>query len=91
MNLDRSEVAMVTKREKFSSQVDELILADARALAHSQGRQFQAILEEALTEYLERHQTEHPRAHVMEAFGLSMDEFDDLYQKLAQIREFKFN
>lgn len=80
---------MVTKREKFSSQADEKILADARALAQSQGRQFQSILEEALTEYLERHQVERPRAHVMEAFGLSMDEFNDLYQKLAQIREFK--
>ena len=75
---------MVIKREKFSSQADEKILADVRALAQSQGRQFQSILEEALIEYLERHQTERPRAHVMEAFGLSMDEFDDLYQKLAQ-------
>lgn len=75
---------MVTKREKFSSQADEQILATARALAQSQGRQFQSILEEALTEYLERHQKERPRAHVMEAFGLSMNEFDDLYQKLAQ-------
>jgi hypothetical protein len=75
---------MVTKREKFSSQADEQILAGARALAHSQGRQFQSILEEALAEYLERHQVERPRAHVMEAFGLSMDEFDDLYKKLAQ-------
>ena len=75
---------MSTKREKFSSQADEKVLADARALAHSQGRQFQSILEEALSEYLERHQVERPRTHVMEAFGLSMDEFDDLYQKLAQ-------
>ena len=75
---------MVTKREKFSSQADEQVLGDARALARSQGRQLQSIVEVALTEYLERHQTERPRAHVMEAFGLSMDEFDDLYQKLAQ-------
>ena len=80
---------MVVKREKFSSQADEQILADSRALAQAQGRQFQSILEEALTEYLERHQSERPKAHVMEAFGLSMDEFADLYQKLAQIREFK--
>jgi predicted transcriptional regulator len=75
---------MTTKREKFSSQADEEILASARNLAQSQGRQFQSILEDALAEYVERHQTERPRAHVMEAFGLSMDEFDELYQKLAQ-------
>mgnify|MGYP000073343719 FL=1 len=75
---------MTTKREKFSSQADEEILAAARNLAQSQGRQFQSILEDALAEYVERHQTERPRAHVMEAFGLSMEEFDELYQKLAQ-------
>jgi predicted transcriptional regulator len=75
---------MTTKRAKFSSQADEEILASARNLAQSQGRQFQSILEDALAEYVERHQTERPRAHIMEAFGLSMDEFDELYQKLAQ-------
>ena len=75
---------MTTKREKFSSQADEELLAAVRNLAQSQGRQFQSILEEALSEYLERHQNQRPRAHVMEAFGLSMEEFDDLYQKLAQ-------
>ena len=75
---------MTTKREKFSSQADEDLLAAVRLLAQSQGRQFQSIIEDALTEYLERNQTERPRAHVLEAFGLSMDEFDDLYQKLAQ-------
>lgn len=75
---------MTTKREKFSSQADEEILSAARNLAQSQGRQFQSILEDALLEYVERHQTERPRAHVMEAFGLSMQEFDELYQKLAQ-------
>ena len=74
---------MTAKREKFSSQADEELLAAVRNLAQSEGRQFQSILEEALTEYLERHQNERPRTHVMEAFGLSMDEFDDLYQKLA--------
>lgn len=75
---------MTTKREKFSSQADEAILAAARELAQSQGRQFQSILEDALSEYVERNQAQRPRAHVMEAFGLSMDEFDDLYQKLAK-------
>lgn len=75
---------MTTKREKFSSQADEVILAAARELAQSQGRQFQSILEDALSEYVERNQNQRPRAHVMEAFGLSMDEFDELYQKLAK-------
>ena len=75
---------MTTQREKFSSQADPELLAAARKLAHKQGRQFQSILEEALSQYLERNQVDRPRAHVLEAFGLSMDEFDTLYQKLAQ-------
>ena len=75
---------MTTQREKFSSQADPKILSEVRELAQKQGRQFQSIIEDALTEYLERNQTDRPRAHVLEAFGLSMDEFDDLYQKLAQ-------
>lgn len=41
-------------------------------------------LEQALTEYLERTQKERPRTHVLEAFGMSMEEFDDLYKKLAK-------
>ena len=75
---------MAVVREKFSSQADPQLLAEIRALAATQGRQFQSILEQALTEYLERSQTERPRAHVLEAFGMSMGEFDELYQKLAK-------
>ena len=75
---------MTTAREKFSSQADPKILAKVRQLADKEGRQFQGILEDALTEYLERHQTERPRAHILEAFGMSMAEFDDLYKNLAK-------
>lgn len=75
---------MTTQREKFSSQADPEILAAARAMAEKQGRQFQSLIEDALTQYLERNQSERPRAHVMEALGVSMDEFDELYAKLAQ-------
>jgi metal-responsive CopG/Arc/MetJ family transcriptional regulator len=75
---------MTTAREKFSSQLDSDLLAKAKSFAQKDGKQFQSLLEEALTEYLERHQTERPRAHVMQALGLSMDEFDDLYRELAK-------
>ncbi|OIQ69553.1 hypothetical protein GALL_488420 [mine drainage metagenome] len=71
-------------REKFSSQADPHLLAQVRELAEKQGRQFQSVLEQALTEYLERTQKERPRTHVLEAFGMSMEEFDDLYKKLAK-------
>jgi len=75
---------MTTAREKFSSQADPKILAQVRQLADKEGRQFQSVLEDALTEYLERHQTERPRAHILEAFGMSMQEFDELYKNLAK-------
>ena len=75
---------MATAREKFSSQPDPKLLAKARSLAEKEGRQFQSILEAALFEYLERHQSVRPRAHVMEAPGLSMKEFDELYKELAK-------
>ena len=75
---------MTTTREKFSSQDDPKLLAKLRQIAEKEGRQFQSVLEDALAEYLERHQTERPRAHILEAFGMSMQEFDDLYKDLAK-------
>jgi len=75
---------MTTAREKFSSQADPKVLAKIRKLAEKDGRQFQSVLEDALVEYMERHQTERPRTHVLEAFGLSMQEFDELYKNLAK-------
>ncbi|MDP1711176.1 MAG: hypothetical protein Q8K86_01795 [Candidatus Nanopelagicaceae bacterium] len=75
---------MTSAREKFSSQADPQLLAKLRQVAESEGRQFQSILEEALIEYLERHQKQRPRSHVLEAFGMSMQEFDELYKNLAK-------
>lgn len=71
-------------REKFSSQASPEVLAALRKLAESQGRQFQAVLDEALRDYLDRQQTERPRRHVLAAFASSLDEFDSLYQELAK-------
>lgn len=71
-------------REKFSSQAAPEVLAALRQLAESQGRQFQAVLDEAMRDYLDRHQTERPRKHVMAYFASSLDEFDSLYRELAK-------
>jgi len=62
-------------REKFSSQASPDVLAALRQLAASQGRQFQAVLDDAMRDYLER---------VMSAFASSLDEFDTLYKDLAK-------
>ena len=71
-------------REKFSSQAAPEVLAAIRQLAEIQGRQFQAVLDEALRDYLDRQQRERPRRHVMAAFASSLDEFDSLYRDLAK-------
>ena len=75
---------MAINREKFSSQMEPTILAAARKAAAEEGRQFQSILEDALQQYLERNQSKRPRTHVLEAFGLSIQEFDELYAELAK-------
>ena len=71
-------------REKFSSQAAPEVLAALRQIADTQGRQFQSVLDEALRDYIDRHQTARPRRHVMAAFAASLEEFDDLYRNLAK-------
>jgi predicted transcriptional regulator len=71
-------------REKFSSQAAPDVLAAMRDIAQSQGRQFQAVLDDALRDYIDRQQKERPRRHVMTAFASSLEEFDSLYRELAK-------
>ena len=44
---------MVAQREKFSSQASPEVLAEMRAIARREGRQLQAVLEEAMIDYIE--------------------------------------
>lgn len=74
----------ITSREKFSSQAAPEVLEALRKIAKSQGRQFQAVLDEAMRDYIDRQQKQLPRRHVMEAFADSLNEYDALYQKLAK-------
>ena len=71
-------------REKFSSQAAPEVLAALRKIAEVQGRQFQAVLDEALRDYIDRHQSERPRRHVMVSFASSLEDFDTLYRDLAR-------
>lgn len=60
------------------------MLAALRELAASQGRQFQAVLDDAMRDYLERQTKSRPRHHVMATFASSLEEFDSLYRDLAK-------
>lgn len=75
---------MAIAREKFASQADPEVLAAMRALAATEGRQLQAVIEDAMREYLDRRNSERPRQHVMEALAESVAEFDTLYERLAK-------
>jgi predicted transcriptional regulator len=71
-------------REKFSSQAAPEVLAALRAIAQQQGRQFQAVLDDALRDYIDRQQQARPRRHVLTAFADSVQEFEALYRELAK-------
>jgi len=73
-------------REKFSSQAAPEVLAALRQTAESQGRQFQAVLDHALRDYIDRQQKECPRRHVIASFASSLDECDSLYRDLPSNR-----
>ena len=69
---------------KYSSQADPKLLDAMQDIADREGRQLQAVIGEALQEYLTRRQQQQPRRNVLEAFQKSLEERDDLYRKLAK-------
>lgn len=71
-------------REKFSSQVRPDLLASLRGLAASEGRQVQFLLEEAITDLVQKRTQQNPRSTVLAAYLGSHDKFSGLYQKLAK-------
>ncbi|WP_439620943.1 hypothetical protein [Hyphomonas sp.] len=76
---------MATKaREKFATQVSSEILAAVRDLAQVEGRQLQALVDEALADLIEKRKQGRPRTHVMSAYQASHDKYAPLYRKLAE-------
>lgn len=75
---------MAIIREKFATQVNSEVLAEVRALAQKEGRQLQAIVEEAFADLIEKRKSGRPRAHIMTAYQASHEKFGALYKKLAE-------
>ena len=76
---------MATKaREKFATQVSSEILSAVRDLAQDEGRQLQALVDEALADLIEKRKQGRPRTHVMAAYQASHDKSAPLYKKLAE-------
>ena len=55
-----------------------------QAIADREGRQLQAVIGDAMREYLARKQQHAPRRNILEAFQKSLKERDELYRKLAK-------
>lgn len=77
---------MSIAREKFATQVDSALLESVRHLAKAEGRQIQAVVEDALRQHLEakKNGSGRGREHVMAAYLESTERFSGLYEKLAQ-------
>jgi len=75
---------MSIAREKFATQVDSALLESVRKLAKSEGRQIQAVVEDALRAHLDAKTGAPDREHVMAAYLKSTERFSGLYKKLAQ-------
>jgi hypothetical protein len=75
---------MSQNREKFATQVSSEILSAVRLLADKEGRQLQALVDEALADLIEKHKNARPRPHVMGAYLASHDKYGPLYKKLAE-------
>jgi hypothetical protein len=75
---------MAQTREKFATQVNSKTLKAVRTLAEREGRQLQALVEEALADLLEKRKKVKARAHVMDAYLASHEKYGPLYKKLAE-------
>jgi hypothetical protein len=75
---------MSATREKFATQVNSEILTAVRTLAEKEGRQIQALVDEALADLIEKRKKATPRPHVMGAYLASHERYAPLYKKLAK-------
>jgi hypothetical protein len=73
----------MTDRVKFSTQAAPDLLETMRSIAKEEGRQFQAVLEEAMKLYIERKRGDRARIHVLEHLRSSIGQNHEFYQKEA--------
>jgi hypothetical protein len=77
-------IHMAQVREKFATQVDAKVLRKVRKLAEQEGRQLQVLVEEALTDLIDKRLGGKPRASVMNTYLSSIERYGPLYKKLAE-------
>ena len=74
----------MTTRQKYASQANPDLLNAMRQVAQEEGRQFQAVMEDAMRDFLERRQNASPREHVMAHLRTSIEKNRRLGELLAK-------
>jgi hypothetical protein len=69
---------------KFATQADPKVLEEVRAIAAKEGKQLQAVIDEALRDFIDKRKRGKPRPEILTAFGESLAEYDALYRELAK-------
>ena len=75
---------MTAIREKFSSQASPELLAALRKIARTEGRHLQAVLEDAMQQYIDGKEQGKVRPEVMAHYRASVEKNRRLYELLAQ-------
>jgi hypothetical protein len=75
---------MSPARVKWSTQVDPVALEELKGVARREGRQLQALVDEAVRDVIEKHKAAKPRPEVMALHRASMDRYSAVYKKLAE-------
>jgi metal-responsive CopG/Arc/MetJ family transcriptional regulator len=75
---------MTGSRQKFASQAPADLLEEVRRIAREDGRQLQAVIEDALRAYVDERRGQRPRAEVLAHLQASVAEHRELYRRLAE-------
>jgi hypothetical protein len=75
---------MAAAFQKFATQADPQVLEEVRSIAAREGKQLQAVIDEALRDFIDKRKRGKPRPEVLTALGESLAEYDALYRELAK-------
>ena len=73
-----------SSKVKFASQAAPQLLDDLKAIAKAEGRQLQALIEEAFKDLVEKRRDGQMRPNVRAALARTLRERDWLYKQLAK-------
>ena len=77
---------MAEPHEKLATQVDPVVLDGIRSLARQEGRQLQALVEEALADFVEQRKSSRSRPNLIAEYYAGRDKYRALSQKLEAIK-----